>query len=294
MKTARRGVLYATAAFVAAGSLLVCFFSHAPKKPAHKPVVPAALAGPVASAVPGARAGPDQSDLLWNDAQEDPLELTRLGQERYQRDINDYRCLLLKQEHLAGGLSDIQEIEVRFRKSPRAVYMIWLQNPGEAKRALFKPEDPQFTDDQGNLLARVEPAGSVLRLFVKDIFMPIHGERAHKASRRTIDECGFGATFDMLTRSNKLAGEQGVLDLRFAGAGEVDGRPTYILVRNLPYTGEHGAYPDAHMVLHLDQEWLLPMAVESFADSQGTELLGRYVFTAVELNPGLTDRDFSF
>ena len=46
MKTARRGVLYATAAFVAAGSLLVWFFSHAPKKPAHKPVVPAALAGP--------------------------------------------------------------------------------------------------------------------------------------------------------------------------------------------------------------------------------------------------------
>jgi hypothetical protein len=76
MKTARRGVLYATAAFVAAGPLPVWFFSHAPKKPAHKLVVPAALAGPVASAVPGARAGRDQLDPLWNDAQEDPLELT--------------------------------------------------------------------------------------------------------------------------------------------------------------------------------------------------------------------------
>ncbi len=294
MKTTRRGVLYATAAFVAAGPLLVWFFSHAPKKPAHKPVVPAALAGPVATAAPAERTGRNEPDPLWSEAQKDPLELTRLGQERYQRDINDYRCVLLKQERLCGGLTDIQEVEVRFRKSPRAVYMIWLQNPGEAKRALFRPEDPQFTDDEGNLLARVEPAGSVVRLFVKDIFMPIHGERAHKVSRRTIDECGFGAIFDMLGRLNKVAGEQGVLDLRFAGAGEVDGRPTYVLVRNLPYTGEKGPYPDAHMVLHLDQEWLLPVAVESYADAQGTELLGRYVFTAVELNPGLTERDFSF
>jgi hypothetical protein len=296
MKSARRGVLYTTAAFVAVGPLLVWFFAHAPKRAVGKAVVPAAT---LTGTINGDAGTSDFSTArstspLWSLAQSDPMKLAHLGQERYQTEINDYRCVLIKQERLPAGMSDVQEVEVRFRKEPRAVYMIWLENAAEAKRALFKPEDPRYTDDRGNLLARVEPAGSIVRLFVKDLYLPIHGERAHSASRRTMDECGFGAIFEMLSHINNLALQQGVLDLRFAGAGQVDGRPTFILVRNLPYQGQKGAYPDAHMVLHLDQEWLLPVAVESFADHEGRNLLGRYVFTSIELNPGLTDRDFKF
>jgi hypothetical protein len=296
MKSARRGVLYTTAAFVAVGPLLVWFFAHAPKRAVGKAVVPAAaLTGTIQkSAGASDLSTGDSISPLWSLAQSDPMELAHLGQDRYQTEVNDYRCLLVKQERLPTGMSDVQEVEVRFRKQPRAVYMIWLENAAEAKRALFQPEDPRYTDDQGNLLARVEPAGSIVRLFVKDLYMPIHGERARHASRRTMDECGFGAIFEMLSRINNLARAQGVLDLHLAGPGEVDGRPTFVLVRNLPYTGEKGTYPDAHMVLHLDQQWLLPVAVESFADPDATQLLGRYVFTSIELNPGLTDKDFKF
>jgi hypothetical protein len=295
MKSARRGVLYATATCVAVGPLLVWFFSNAPKRAVGKAVVPAALTETIKKDAGGVDLSAAASvNSLWSLAQDDPMRLAHLGQERYVNEVHDYRCVLVKQERLPTGMSDVQEIEVRFRKEPRAVYMIWLENATEAKRALFQPEDPRYTDDQGNLLARVEPAGSVVRLFVKDLFMPIHGDRARNTSRRTMDECGFGAIFEMLSRINSLARDNGVLDLRFAGAGEVDGRPTFVLVRNLPYTGEKGTYPDARMVLHLDQQWLLPVAVESFADQKGQDLLGRYVFTAVELNPGLTEKDFKF
>jgi hypothetical protein len=62
----------------------------------------------------------------------------------------------------------------------------------------------------------------------------------------------------------------------------------------LPYDGPEGTYPDARMVLHLDQEWLLPTAVYSYADHEGKDLLGSYVFTKVRLNPGLTDDAFKF
>ena len=48
------------------------------------------------------------------------------------------------------------------------------------------------------------------------------------------------------------------------------------------------------MVLHLDQEWLLPTAVYCYADHEGKELLGSYVFTNVRLNTGLGDADFKF
>ncbi|HOO16945.1 MAG: DUF1571 domain-containing protein [Phycisphaerae bacterium] len=293
MKTARRGVLYATAGFVAVGPLLVWFLAHAPQRAAGRDAVPAAMLGPIQKeGISGLCASSDSS--LWLLAQTDPMALARMGHERYQNEINDYHCVLVKQERLPGGLSDVQEIEVRFRKEPRSVYMIWRENASDAKRALFMPEDPRFTDDRGNLMARVEPAGSVVRLFVKDLYIPIHSERARNASRRTIDECGFGAMFEMLSQINNLARERGVLDLKFAGAGEVDDRPTFVLVRKLPYTGEKGVFPDARMVLHIDQQWLLPVAVESFADEGGAQLLGRYVFTDIHLNPGLTEKDFTF
>ncbi len=78
------------------------------------------------------------------------------------------------------------------------------------------------------------------------------------------------------------------------GEGAIDGRPTYVLIRHLPYDGPNGTYPDALMVLHLDQEWLLPTAVYCYADREGKELLGSYVFTNVRLNTGLGDEAFEF
>ena len=73
----------------------------------------------------------------------------------------------------------------------------------------------------------------------------------------------------------------------------VDHRPGIIL-RDLPYAGPTGAYPDARMVLHLDQQWLLPVAVYSYADHAQKVLLGSYVFTQVEVNPGFGNDAFRF
>jgi hypothetical protein len=109
-----------------------------------------------------------------------------------------------------------------------------------------------------------------------------------------MDEFGFEATFALFDRSNSLAIRNNVLELSYTGDGEVDGRPTYVLTRRLPYEGENGPYPDAKLVVHFDQEWLVPTAVFSYADADEKELLGSYVFTKVELNPGLTDGDFKF
>ena len=190
-------------------------------------------------------------------------------------------------------MGGVEEIDVRYRVDPKSVYMIWKQNAGQAKRALFV-DSPEFVDDKGAKLARVEPAGVLIRLLVSDVMMPIHGKRARESSRRSIDEFGFFSTLGLLDRFNQRALDSGVLDLRFEGEGEIDGRPTFVIVRHLPYTGEGGVWPDAKMVMHLDQEWLLPTAVYSYADPEGTKLLGSYVLTQVKLNAGLTDDAFRF
>lgn len=226
-------------------------------------------------------------------ARRDPWALASLGRQFYEEEIDDYTCVFLKQERIDGGLRDVEEIEVRYREEPTTVYMIWKRNADQAKRVLFI-DTPQFVNGKGEKVARVEPAGALIRLIISDILMPIHGERARQTSRRFIDQFGLRSTFDLFDRYNELGAKHGVLDLRFAGEGEIDGRPTYVIERHLPYDGPDGIWPDAKMVMHLDQKWLLPTAVYSYADSAGQVLLGSYVTTKLRLNPGLSDEAFEF
>jgi len=282
--SSRRGLLYVTAAIVIVAPPIVWLLSSIP---ASRPAPPPSTVRLAADPAPALRS--DLEEL----ARRDPMALVRLGREFYDRHVREYRCLLTKQELLGDKLSEVQEIELRFREQPFAVYMLWRSNADEARRALFM-RGGDFLDDQGRALARVEPNGAIARLFVRDIFMPIHGPEARRVSRRSIDEAGFRATFDLLETYNAVAAERGVLDLRYGGRGVIDGRPTYILVRDLPYDGPNGPYPDARMVLHLDAEWLLPVAVYSYADHEEKQLLGSYLFTQIELNPGFDEDDFRF
>ena len=254
---------------------------------------PEALAAIEARGALLARQPLSQREALEGLAKSDPWALARLGRQRYEREIHDYTCVFLKQERIGNKLRDVEEIEVRFHDEPKTVYMIWRQNADQAKRALFK-DTPEFVNDKGEKVARVEPAGALIRLVVSDILMPIHGKRARQSSRRFIDEFGFRSTFILLDRYNQLGMDLGVLDLRYEGEGNVDGRPTYQIVRYLPYDGPDGIWPDAKLVMHIDQEWLLPTAVYSYADHAGTVLLGSYVHTQVKLNPGLTADAFEF
>ncbi|TWT44537.1 hypothetical protein RAS1_09520 [Phycisphaerae bacterium RAS1] len=290
MSSSRRGALYASAIFLlAAPAALWLVLSHVGLRTGGAPSGSAALAAiPPPPATPVTMAVPEIATAAL-----DPTELVRAGRERYEQQVRDYRCVLLKQEWIDGALTPLQTVEVRYRSTPRSVYMIWQQNADQVKRALFV-DDGRNIDSDGNKLARVEPAGAIVRLFVADVMIPIRGERARRASRRTIDECGFLATFDILDRVNAAATQRNELDFRYEGASQIDGRETHVLVRYLPYQGEGGVYPDAKMVMHLDREWLLPVAIYSYSDHEGRNLLGSYLFTQVSLNAGLGDDAFQF
>lgn len=255
------------------------------------PVAMAADLPPPTDVALAADARPAEDDLLTL-SRRDPAAVFQRASERYNREIKDYRCTFLKQEKLADGLTPVQEIRVLYRQKPQSCFMVWKKNEGKARRALWI-DDPKFVDAKGNRIAQVEPAGAVIRLVISDIMMPIHGADAKEQSRRAIDEFGFRSIFDLLADINAKATAKGHLDFKFEGAGEVDGRPTLIFRRYLP-EGKAGEYPDAKMILHMDREWLLPVAVYSYSDRAGTDLLGSYVMTNVELNPGLTDEAFKF
>ena len=85
--------------------------------------------------------------------------------------------------------------------------------------------------------------------------------------------------------------DEAYFDMRYEGTSSVDDRPTLVLVRQLPPDGQ---FPNARLVLHLDQEWLIPVFVETFADHDERRLIGRYHYSNIELNPGLSDNVFRF
>lgn len=223
-------------------------------------------------------------------ARSDPLRFIQYCLTQYQKNVHDYRCTFAKQELLDGRIAPLQKADVRFMEQPFSVDMTFVSNVRECLRALYVAG--KWADENGNELAWAKPGGAILRAFVPRIKQPIHGPRAQNASRRTIDQFGFGKTFELIIQYSLQARSEGALRFEYVGHGLIDGRPTYVFERHLPFDGDETRYPDARLVIHIDQEFLVPTGCFSYADEAGESLLGSYVYSDVKLNVGYTPADF--
>ncbi len=253
----------------------------------HAAAVAGVASTPVSTTL--ASVAPDVSlDAL---ARTDPLAFVRRCRDEYvRRGIRDYTCRFVKQESVADRLGQVEEVSVRFREQPFSVDMQWIKNASSAKRALYVKD--AWVDDHGRQLAWFKPKGALLQLFVPKIKQPITGRRAKKAARRSLDQFGFRSTLDLIIKYTERARQNDELILRYVGEGVIEGRATWVFERQLPYTGREEPYPDALLIYHIDQQWLVPTACYSYADPAGLELLGSYVITDVRFDVGLGDDDF--
>ncbi len=228
-------------------------------------------------------------DPLLRMMREEPLEYWRQARRNYSRSVRDYTCRFTKQELLGSTMTEEQVTEVKFREGPFSVFMHFVKNPGQARRILYVKD--RFTK-HGVQQAVVEPEGPIARCLVNSVLRPIAGRDARRASRRTIGEFGFGRSLDLIIKYAAMTEELGILNVQFLGEGEVDGRPTYVFERRLPFDPESDIWPDGLLIVHIDQEWELPVACYAYADQEGTQLLGRYIYSDVNLNVGLHADDF--
>lgn len=286
MPRTRRGFIYISATVLTATVAAVWLVSN--------PVQTVPLPTPTVTlnAVDEPRAGGETTQTATDIARRDPAAFFELARAKYHESVSAYRATLTKQERVQGELTEVQEVELRYRGEPLSIYMLWKKNPDTARRALYM-NTPDFEDEDGQKLARVEPNG-LPRLLVSDIMIQTRGPQAAKSSRHSIEDAGFASFFRMLQTYNAKARAAGTLKLEYAGQGDVDGRETIVIVRELPYTGPDGSYPDARLVMHFDQETLLPIAVYSYADHQEQKLLGRYIYTDIDLNPEFDENAFTF
>ncbi len=237
-----------------------------------------------ASSIPSAHAGP-----ILRLYQDDPLAYLKQARDDYDRRIRDYVCNFTKQELLGGRLGKEQLAQAKFREGPFSVYMHITQNPTKARRLLYVKDG---IVKKGRQQMVVQPEGPIARLLVNSVERPIDGKDARRSARKTIADFGFARSLDLLIEFADLAKEMGRLDIRYIGEGEIDGRPTYIIERLSPIDDTSYPWPDARVIVHMDQEWHLPVACYSYEDLEATHLLGKYIYTNVRLNVGLQPTDF--
>lgn len=226
----------------------------------------------------------------------DPLSALIEARARHLREVTNYECVMIKQELLPSGMSEEQEIKVKFRHEPYSVFMDWQRNPGLASRALYvkgRWTDPTAKNPEERDLAVAQP-GKIAQLFLKSIKQPVRGNLARRSSRHYLDEFGFQKTLDMLIKYCDIAKSKGELVLDFCGESRFDGRPVWVLRRRLPYTGQCGAYPDRTAEILIDKEYRVPVGVYCYSDDekQPCNLLGKYEYRGVRMGAGLTDKDF--
>jgi hypothetical protein len=220
-----------------------------------------------------------------------PREFGRRALAWYTQNVREYRCVLKKQEMLDGGLSKVQEIQVLYTEDPHRVYMKWRKNAPIIQRALIA-DCPELRNDKGEQLVWVEPSGVLAA--IGPLKRELDSPQSTSFSRVPMIEFGFRCTLEKYNRINDAAAERGELDLRFLGEGEVDGRKTWIVTRVTPCYGPGTPYFDRKVIAHFDQEWLLPIAVYCYADTEEKELLGMYIFTNIDLKPNFSENDFKF
>lgn len=297
MPAYRRGSLYVAVSFLVVGGLLgVGLISGMAPQPESADEVAIAQAQALTSRSIPVVSKPDAELTPVELAQRDPWAFLRRAQQNFTKRVSHYTATFTKQERLDGALSNVQSIDFRHREAsddaPRIVYLQFLQGAENAKRVYFE-DSPEFVNDEGEKFAMVEPHG-FFRALVAEWPVPVDGPRARQSSRHSIEWSGFGKFFELYERYNQLASDKNVLDLRFAGVGEVDGRETIVIERYLPYDGTGEPWPDGYLITHFDRELLVPLAIESYADDSRQKLIGRYVYTNVKLNPTLPDDAFTF
>ena len=226
----------------------------------------------------------------------DPLAALIEARARHIRDVADYECVMVKQELLPSGMSEEQEIKVKYRAAPYSVYMDWTRNPGLAARVLYVKDrwvDAKASDPEDRDLAIAQP-GKIAQLFVKSLKQPIHGSLSKRASRRCVDDFGFEKTLDLLIKYCQVAKTKGELRLDFCGESSFDGRPIWVIRRHLPYTDEDGFYPDRTAEIFIDKEYRVPVAVYCFSDNdkQPTNLLAKYEYRSIRMGAGFGEKDF--
>lgn len=206
----------------------------------------------------------------------DPIAFLRMCIERYDREVQGYRCVLEKRERIGGRLYRKEVIEVALREHPFSVYLHWVEGARKADRALYLAGE-----NGGQMLIR--PHGPLARIIAGDVVKrDVNGPDAREAGRYTMAEFGMKKATERVLEAWEKARAAGTLHVDYRGIEklvEAGGVASYTLHR----TGapESDGVTDSTFYFDVDH-WL---QVGSVLKGEGDTLIGDYFFRDIQLNP---------
>ncbi|MFO0844960.1 MAG: DUF1571 domain-containing protein [Gemmataceae bacterium] len=212
----------------------------------------------------------------------DPVAFVERCLERYEREVSCYRATLIKQERIKGQLGAEEEIEVHFRERPFSVLMEWKRGHKLARKTMY-------VDGAHENQIVVQLAG--WRALVGQVTVPVDDEDAKATSRYPINEFGMAVGTRRALAAWRQARERGDLRVALQGTSQVPelgGRECWVVhSTHAPGRDPEGVVDTTY---HFDTEtWLQTGTV--LRDDKG-QLVGRYHFRAVEINPAFDDKTF--
>lgn len=198
--------------------------------------------------------------------------------ERAYARVDHYTATFLMQERIDGELETSQLIALKIKK-PFRVYMHWIEGPNKGRKALY-PAAP----NSDKLLVRVP-------IFLGPITLTLdpHGSLAMKGRRHPITDIGIGRLLDLITENVRRGFGKGKLRVEDRGGHPMFDRPAHRYWIDSPADLSTG-YAGMSAIIDVDREHRLPIYAEIF--DRENQLIERYGYLNLQLNPGLTDADF--
>jgi hypothetical protein len=225
------------------------------------------------------------ADLCRND----PVAAVAASVRMYRATVEGYTSVLRRQERIDGKLRDPERVECEFRESPFAVRMHWVGGPTEG------PETVLYAAGENQEMLLVVPANPALKKTLHLIGRTYARRRldssdARSASRYPPNEFGILRATERVYDAWSAAKEHGALRTEYLGlqpVPELGGKPCHAIRRTCLTPEEDGL---TQVTLQFDPGTLLQVGAVLMA---GDELIGRYHFADLELNPRLSADRFS-
>jgi outer membrane lipoprotein-sorting protein len=194
--------------------------------------------------------------------------------------VKDYTATFMRREVLRGKQRPEETISLKFRE-PLQVYMRWLSGSAKDREAIFvkgRDNDKVLVHEPGWLSGRFT------------VVLPPDGSSIMGRSRHPFDEIGIGRVIDLIVATFEKANQTGELEMRDLGATREDGREMRVIEGILPKDPAKNYYC-YRAIVTIDEGWKLPVTVKVY--DWNDKLVEHYRYSNIQINPGLTDLDFS-
>jgi hypothetical protein len=218
-------------------------------------------------------------------AKSDPILFLVVSLRRQSREIQSYSGVMVKQERIKDKLKDTEVIDFWFREKPYSVLMKWQSG----SKLLRDASATLYVENENNNKVLIVP--NAFKKLGKYVERDPESDEVKAASRYGIREFSIRQGTERTWKAWNAAKEKGILFVEYEGIksiADVDNRQCYVLKRTCKPTEEDSI---ATVEIMVDtQTWLQLGSVLRNADG---ELIGRYFFTQLKVNPEFAADQFA-